>query len=246
MFKLKTSLSFLLLILLLWSLPGLAITAEEIIEQRDSNEYYTRARVEAEMVLTERDIKKTMISLTDGENALVEFTNPRDRGTKYLKKGDELFMFFPDAEDIVQLSGHMLEQGFEGSDFSYRDLMESDKLIELYNFEIIEEEKEYEGRDCYLIEGVKEEGAEVSYYRRLLWVDKERYIGLREELYAESGRLLKVARVTEVEEIEGRWFPVETEMENKLRQDSKTIFRIEDIEFNPEIAEGTFTIENLR
>lgn len=246
MLHIKKIVPALLILLLVWTFPALSITAEEIIEQRDDNEYYTRARIEAEMILTERDISKTMISLSDGENALVEFTNPRDRGTKYLKRGDELFMFFPDAEDIVQLSGHMLEQGFEGSDFSYRDLMESDKLTELYKFEITDEKVEYEGRECYLIEGVKEEGAEVSYYRRLLWVDKERFIGLKEELYAESGRLLKVARVTEVEEIEERWFPVESEMENKLRQDSKTIFRIKDIEFDPKIEEGTFTIENLR
>ena len=51
-----------------------------------------------------------MISLTDKQNSLTEFTNPGS-GTKFLKRGDELWMFFPDAEDIVKISGHMLNQG---------------------------------------------------------------------------------------------------------------------------------------
>ena len=52
-----------------------------------------------------------MVILSAKENSLIEFTNPRDRGTKYLKRGDELWMFFPDAEDLVRISGHMLNRG---------------------------------------------------------------------------------------------------------------------------------------
>jgi outer membrane lipoprotein-sorting protein len=65
-------------------------------------------------------------------------------------------------------------------------------------------------------------------------------------LYARSGRLLKVMTVTKVQEIEGRWYPLESVMEDKLRKDTRTEFIIKKIEFNPEIPEGTFTLENLR
>ena len=131
-----------------------------------------------------REMSKTMISLTDKQNSLTEFTNPRDRGTKFLKRGDELWMFFPDAEDIVKISGHMLNQGMMGSDFSYQDLMESDKLIDLYEFEIISEE-EIDGRPCYVLEGLAREGKEVSYYKRKIWIDKERFVGLRKTICPE-------------------------------------------------------------
>jgi len=154
-------------------------------------------------------------------------------------------MFFPDAEDIVKISGHMLNQGMMGSDFSYQDIMESDKLTDLYNFEILKEE-ELNGRQCYVLEGVAKEGVKVSYYRRVSWVDKERFIGLQEELYAQSGKLLKETKVSEVQEIEGRWIPIDSVMENKLRKDTYTGFKIVQIDFNPEIPEGTFTLQNLR
>jgi len=223
------------------------MTAEEIINQRDNNEYFDSVRLEAEMIIVNggRKIIKTMVALSDKKNSLVEFTNPQDRGTKFLKREDDLWMFFPDAEDIVKISGHMLNQGMMGSDFSYQDIMESDKLTDLYDFKILKEE-ELNGRQCYVLEGIAKEGVKVSYYRRVSWVDKERFIGLKEELYAQSGRLLKETKVNELEKINERWIPVDSVMEDKLRKNTYTEFKITQIDFNPEIPEETFTLQNLK
>ena len=223
------------------------MTAEEIINKRDDNEYFETAQMEAEMIIVSgnRKIIKTMDALTDKKNSLVEFTNSQDRGTKFLKREDDLWMFFPDAEEIIKISGHMLNQGMMGSDFSYQDVMEADKLTDLYDFKIIGEE-EFDGRSCYVLEGIAREGVKVSYYRRVSWVDKERFIGLREELYAQSGRILKETKVNKIEEIEGRWVPTNSVMENKLRKDTYTEFTITQIKFNLEIPEETFSLQNLR
>jgi len=223
------------------------MTAEEIINKRDDNEYFDTAQMEAEMIIASgsRIITKTMVAMTDKKNSLAEFTNPQDRGTKFLKREDDLWMFFPDAEEIIKISGHMLNQGMMGSDFSYQDVMESDKLTDLYDFEIIKEE-ELDGRICYVLEGIAKEGVKVSYYRRVSWVDKERFIGLKEELYAQSGRILKETKVNKIEEIEGRLIAVDSVMENKLRKDTYTQFIITQISFNPEIPEETFSLQNLR
>ena len=98
------------------------MTAEEIINKRDDNEYFETAQMEAEMIIVSgsRKIIKTMDALTDKNNSLVEFTNSQDRGTKFLKREDDLWMFFPDAEEIIKISGHMLNQGMMGSDFPIR------------------------------------------------------------------------------------------------------------------------------
>jgi len=223
------------------------MTAEEIINKRDDNEYFETAQMEAEMIIVSgsRKIIKTMDALTDKKNSLVEFTNSQDRGTKFLKREDDLWMFFPDAEEIIKISGHMLNQGMMGSDFSYQDVMEADKLTDLYDFKIIKEE-EFEGRPCYVLEGIAREGVKVSYYRRVSWIDKERFIGLKDELYAESGRILKETKVNIIEEIEGRWVPTNSVMENKLRKDTYTEFTITQIKFNLEIPEEIFTLQNLK
>ena len=145
-------------IVLFITLTGLSLaqlTAEEIIQKRDDNEYIQSSYAEATMVISQggRRIEKSMLMYSLEKNGLVEFTNPADRGTKYLKRDDNLWMLFPDAEDIVKISGHMLEQGFMGSDFSYQDMMESDKLTELYTFALLEEDT-FSDRPCYVLEAI--------------------------------------------------------------------------------------------
>jgi outer membrane lipoprotein-sorting protein len=71
-------------------------------------------------------------------------------------------------------------------------------------------------------------------------------VGLKEELYARSGRLLKVMHTRKVEQMEDRWYPVESVMEDKLRKNTRTEFFVKSIEFNPDIPAATFTLENLR
>ena len=163
----------LILLSSLMIVAAVEITAEEIINMRDDNEYFDTAQMEADMIIVSgsRKITKTMTALTDKKNSLAEFTNSQDRGTKFLKIEGDLWMFFPDAEEIIKISGHMLNQGMMGSDFSYQDLMESDKLTDLYDFKIIKEE-ELDGRPCYVLEGIAREGVKVSYYRRVSWIDK--------------------------------------------------------------------------
>lgn len=240
-------LSLALILNLTLAAAAASLTADQIIEKRDQNEHLKSAYSESKMIIYNqgREITKTMKGWQQGNNGLSEFTNPRDRGTKYLKKDDDLWMFFPEAEDVVKISGHMLEQGMMGSDFSYEDLLESDKLTELYNFELLTEEK-IKNRDAFKLEGIKHEGKDVAYYRRLVWIDKERFVTLKEEYYTESGRLLKVSKTEKVEKIEDRWYPVKSTMENKLRENSSTEFILEKLELNPEIAEDLFSIERLR
>ena len=250
MHKFKCFLLIVVSILILFpnsALISAEMTAKEIISKRDDNEYFDSVRLEAEMIIVSgsRKITKTMVVLSDKKNALVEFTNPQDRGTKFLKRGDNLWMFFPDAEDIIKISGHMLNQGMMGSDFSYQDIMESDKLTDLYDFKIVRED-EIDGRPCYVLEGIAKKEVKVSYYRRISWVDKERFVGLKEKLYAQSGRLLKEIKINEIKEIEGRWIPIYSVMENKLRKNTYTEFKITQIDFNLEIPEGTFALQSLR
>ncbi|GAB6100730.1 outer membrane lipoprotein-sorting protein [Halanaerocella petrolearia] len=241
-------LAILVVVLCLVSNVAMAITPEEIMSQVDEYQHLKSARMKAKMTIIKdnREMTKEMISLVKGSQyGLTEFTNPRDRGSKFLKRGDNLWMFFPDAEDVVKISDHMLEKGMMGSDFSYQDMMESTKLTDLYDFKIIREEK-IKNRLCYVIEGIKKERAEASYYRRLSWIDKERFIPFKEELYARSGRLLKVMKTKKMKKIKERWFPTYQVVDNKLKQGTRTEFKVDSIEFNVDIPSSRFSLRSLR
>ncbi len=197
------------------------LTAEDIMYPGDYNEQFLSARIKAEMITIKGNSKivKGMILYSQKGDVLTELTYTRDRGTKYSK----------------------LEVNF-----SYQDDLVSERLTELYQFELLGME-EIHGRMAYVLRGTAREEEEVSYYERKIWIDQERNIWLREELYARNSRMLKVAEVTQVDLFDDdRWYPTEMVMSDQLMTDSSIIFRVKEIEFNPEITEGTFSLVSLK
>lgn len=222
-------------------------SASEIIERMERNTDFETVYYEARMEISQRGRvnTKTMRAWADEDGrALIEFTNKRDLGTRILKIGDDLWLFSPTADEEVRLSGEMLNQGLMGSDFSYQDALASERLTELYESTVVGIE-ELDGRPCYVLELVAREGARVSYYRRKMWVDTERYLGLREELYAPSGKLLKQSSTVRIEKIGERYYPMEVIMEDMTRKESSTRLVIENIVFDRPISDDTFTRQRL-
>jgi len=227
---------------------GEELTAEEILAMRDKNMVFETAYSEINMIITigKRVIEKKLTSYTEGtENSFVEFLSPaRDRGTKMLKTGKVLKIYFPSAERVMRLSGHMLRQSMMGSDFSYEDMTETaEELRKEYDVRLLREEI-FAGAQCYVLE-LESKIENKTYFFIKIWVDKERYIGLKVEFYAKSRKLLKVLTVEDIKSFKNRYYPTKVTMEDKLRKNSKTEMIIKSIEFDILIPPGTFTERNL-
>ena len=227
---------------------GQELDPVDIIKKVDTNYLFDTARMETEMTIRSgtRTLTKKMVTLVEGsDKGLVEFVNSGDRGTKFLKLGDELWMFFPEAEDTVKISGHMLRRGIMGSDYSYEDALEYESMENFYEIVFLGEEN-VRGKESYVLELTAKPDVEVAYYRRKMWIAKEESVIWQEELYAPSGRLLKLFTTQKIEKFGGRFYPVESTMENKLKKDSMTVFRIDSVEFDVSIPAGTFSKRSLR
>lgn len=223
-----------------------ALSGEEILRKVDANTTFDSVSYEGTLAIHSGDTVRTkqMKAIAVGTSkALVEFTNPEDRGTKYLKIDKNLWIYFPSEQDTVKISGHMLKEGMMGSDVSYEDALESDALYKKYSVTVTGEES-LDGRPCYVLR-LDAQVKDVPYDARRIWVDKERFVALREEMYAKSGRLLKVSRVLDVRHIGGRWFPVKSEVSDQLRQNSRTVFTMTNVEFNVPVNNSIFSLRNL-
>ena len=170
---------------------------------------------------------------------------PRERGTKMLKLEDQLWTYSPSTDRTIKISGHMLRQSVMGSDLSYEDLMEDRRLQNLYEAQVVNEES-IEGRSCWVLELTAKEGEDIAYYSRKIWVDKERYVSLKEERFAKSGKLLKTTDVKNVSRIENRWIPDEVIFKDALKTGKGTEFFIDSIEFNADIPDYVFSKASLR
>lgn len=229
---------------LLAALPLLAISPEEVLRKVDSNEVFKTIRYSGVMTIAKggrhrERVKEFSASAEGGDKAYIEFTNPGDRGIKYLKLGDELWIKSPYAEEPEKLSGHFLRESMMGSDYSYEDTMENNRLLDLYTVKLLGEES-VSGRQCYKLE-LTAKVEKVSYARQIMWVDQERFVAMKVEYYALSGKLLKEMTVEEVREVNGRPFPVKIRMENKIREGSYTLFEMKSVELDVALDPSLFT-----
>ena len=224
-----------------------ALTPAEILSAMDRNRDYGTISYTATMEIHvggEVRTKAMKATGTGTEKALAEFTNPQDKGTKYLKISKELWIYFPSEQDVVKIAGHMLKEGMMGSDVSYEDALEADALHRKYSATISGDE-DFEGHACYVLT-LDATVKDAPYYKRKMWVDKNLFIPWKEEMYAKSGTLLKVSHVLDVKKIGARHFPTKVEMVNKLRKDTKTVFEMTDVMFDVKIDNNVFSLQNLQ
>jgi len=241
-----------LAIILLILIPNLTWAQEpsgkEILERIDKNMASKSTISTSKMVIHGARQTRTIEAKSWGEGdekAFTEYLAPaREKGTKMLKLEDELWIYSPGSDRIIKISGHMLRQSLMGSDLSYEDMMDNAELLEDYDAGVIGDEI-IDERDCWIVE-LQAKTAEVNYQTRKIWVDKVRYIPLKEELYAKSGKLLKKTELSNFTKIGYRWYPKKIVFKDMLKKGDGTEFIIVDIEFDKEIPEHIFTKASLK
>ncbi|MBU8891387.1 MAG: outer membrane lipoprotein-sorting protein [Bacteroidales bacterium] len=223
-------------------------SGKEILERIDENMASKSTISTSKMVIhgarQTRTIKAKSWGMGD-EKSFTEYLAPaREKGTKMLKLEDELWIYSPSSDRIIKISGHMLRQSLMGSDLSYEDMMDNAELLEDYDAGVIGSEI-IDERDCWIVE-LQAKTAEVNYQTRKMWVDKSRYIPLKEELYAKSGKLLKKLELSEITKIGNRWYPQKMIFKDMLKKGNGTEFIIDEIEFDKEIEAYIFTKASLK
>lgn len=231
-----------------WSAAGQAPSGDAILARVDANIGSDNKVTLARMVVEGRGVTRTVESRTWIRGMSESFTEylapPRDRGTKMLKLGDQLWTYFPESDRTIRISGHMLRQSVMGSDLSYEDLMEDPRLTALYTARVAGEETHRE-RSCWVLElTAKEPG--IAYHSRRMWVDKARDVALREDRFAKGGKLLKTTDVLEVARQGQRWVAKAVVFKDVLKTGRGTRFELVSIEFDAKIPEHVFSKAMLR
>lgn len=236
------------LIIVLCSTLAFGMTVDEIMAKIDYNQAPENVIYDGKMIINKNDkqtVKEMKLYGNGKTKTFVEFLSPpRDKGTKNLRIDDNVWIYLPSAEKTVKISGHQLREGMSGSDFSYEDQMERVKLLEKYSA-VIDKEELYEGRAMYIMNLTLRENTEGTYYKRVIWVDKEQFVVYKSEMYAKSGKLLKVLTVGKVENIGDRYYPVSIRMEDKLKGKSYTDIELTNITLNKKVSEDIFSLKNL-
>jgi outer membrane lipoprotein-sorting protein len=222
--------------------------AKMILDKVDKNMTSKNRVFESEMIIHGRRTNRSMtsISYTAGDRqSFTEYLSPaREQGTKMLKLENQLWIYSPSTDRIIQISGHLLRQSVMGSDLSYEDMMDDRKLTDIYSARVTGNEI-IDGRNAYILEltAIVED---VAYHKQKVWVDAERFVPLKQEMFAKSGQLLKRTTLSDVKQVQGRWFPMTVVYKDVLKEGSGTEFRMTSVKFDQDIPGYIFTKAALK
>lgn len=240
------------LIIFLILTPFLAFSqypdGKDLLAKIDRNMSSTSRVFTSKMIIHGRRSSRTIESKTwsqGDKKAFTEYLSPaREKGNKMLKLEDQLWIYSPTTDRTISISGHMLRQSVMGSDMSYEDMMEDPKLLNHYNAKVTNEET-IDGRACWVLR-LDAFDPSMAYQLRKIWVDKQHNIPLKEELYAAGGKLLKKTTLSDIRNIQGRWFPMKIVFKDMLKEGEGTEFIIEEIRFDENIPEYIFSKASLK
>jgi outer membrane lipoprotein-sorting protein len=188
----------------------------------------------------------SMRAWSEGDKlSLVRVTEPKkDAGNGTLLKDNDMWSFSPKINRIIKIPSSMMNQGWMGSDFSNKDISKSTDIIEQYEHELIASE-EVDGHIVYTIEAIPHEDAAIVWGKEVLKI-RDDFVMLEEQYWDQDGVLVKVMRTSDIAEMGGRTVARVMRMGKLETPDEWTEMAVSAIEFDLELAEGIFTLSNLR
>ncbi len=222
------------------------ITAEEIVREMDRQQSFDTMKASGSMITNDRFGTKVsdFISWSRGnDDFLIEFTSAAEKGQKILRTANELYLYYPDAEEIIRLQGAALRQSMLGSDISYEDMTEGNDTLSKYDVELTGEET-VDGEPCYVIDMIAK-SRDVAYPGQTVWVIKDSLVPRQVQYFSKSGKLLKEMIVKEIRMIGSKYVITRMTLEDKLKKNSSTELVLDDLETNVDLGRDFFSLDNL-
>ncbi len=156
-------------------------------------------------------------------------------------RASDQWMWTPAIERDRRIALQDRSTRFFGTDFSFEDLEERD--VDQFDYKLAGEDT-VDGAACWKIESKPKESKSSQYTSSIVSVRKDNYVIVRIENFAKD-KLVRRVRYTDLEKVDGIWTPRTTEVYDPSR-DSRTVLKLEKLQYNVPLNENDFTLEALR
>lgn len=234
---LKFSLSFYLSFSLF---SGLAFCAPTIptgneILTKIQNNMEMKSDIKANVKLTQQKTEQGIKNIEliyyrsdKDDNFLIIMTAPEvEKGNGYLRTGDNFWMYRQNTRTFQHINRdeNIAGTNAKGDDF------EKKKLTDLYivnkdksGREIISEEN-LGNVAVYKVETVAKVN-DVDYPKKIMWVQKDKNLTLKEQSYSSTGTLMETAYFLQYTTVNGRYIPIKQIYIDEFEKGNKTIVEI--------------------
>jgi len=250
----KNPLAALLLALLMAALApsASAQSAREVFEEVDRRQKLVQTeQAEIQMEIVDARGRKrsrqmqvyTKVGTDSRQRSLLVFTGPADiRGTGLLTvetaAGDDQKLYLPALGRVQRIAGGQRAERFAGSDFTFEDLGSRDPGA--YTTRMLETRP-----DVFVLEAVPTDRAS-QYSRLVLTVDRQRYALRQADHYDRSGRLAKVLRAEDFQEVAPGAFRARRLTMEDVQNDRRTVLTFASRQTGRPLSDDLFTERQLQ
>jgi hypothetical protein len=244
----------------LWLLVGASASAQyarQIVTESQNRSRAKSERYEGTLEMIGSSSKVNLkrwtyqrIGSFGSSKAILRFTGPPElKGLALLivnhpDRSSDQWMWTPAIERERRIALQDRSTRFFGTDFSFEDLEERD--IGLFDYKMLGEEA-IDSAPCWKVESKPKESKSSQYTSSVLWIRKDNYVTAQVENYSNSpsAKLVRRIHYIDLEKVDSIWTPRTVEVFDAGRN-SRTVLKIEKLQYNAPMKDEDFTIEALK
>ena len=241
---------FFTIMLVFYSLSSFAqkMTETQIMNQVDHLYRSKSSYAEVEMLVKNPRYERTLKLKVWSEemmNTLIEVVFPnKEKGTKTLKKGTQVWNYLPKVDQVVAIPPSMMMSNWMGSDLTNDDLVKQTTLVSHYSGHYVPCRGNLSNELCLEL---KPKEKTVSVWGKIvLAVQKTDYFPLRQEFYNESQNLVRTFFYSDRKEIQGRSIPTTLKVIMQNNSAQETTLHYNSIDFSAQLESNHFSESQLR
>ena len=189
------------------------------------------------------------------ERAFIVIHAPaKDKGNTTLRRGSEMWIWMPKVERTMKVPPTMMQSSWQGSDFTYEDIVKADSIVKDYTHKIVHREKaaDYERVE---IECDPKPDAPVVWGKVLFWADVYDHdiVPAKEEDFNDRGELVRTITLSEIElwpasvgSSEKIRVPTRLECDPQKKPGQKTVMKYRKLDFGVKLDDSFFSLSRLQ
>jgi len=173
----------------------------------------------------------------------------KEKGETTLRRQNEMWVWMPKVERVIKIPPTMMHTAWQGSDFTYEDIVKADSVVKDYTHTLLSKKHE-DGRTVYRIEGIPKPDAPVVWGKVIsavaLYDADQSVVPLLEEDYSERGELIRTITLSDVKILGGRRVPTVLECAPTAKKGQRTTLRYSDLRFDVTLPDEFFSYQRLQ
>jgi hypothetical protein len=172
----------------------------------------------------------------------------KDRGETTLRRVNEMWLWMPKVERVIKIPPTMMHSAWQGSDFTYEDIVKADSIVKDYTHKLLSSKHE-DGRTVYRVECLPKADAPVVWGKIITDVavyDDQSAVPLLEEDYSERGELIRTITLSDVKIMGGRRVPSKLVCVPAQKTGQRTTLLYQELEFDLPLKDDFFSYQRLQ